>query len=217
MLVGCGQVVATSQTATPDGGAGKASDVDPETRGMAGFQGATSDTASADAAGSNGVGVDAATADAWTSTTGACDQTTVALGAAGDFAVLAASTVTNMGATTVTGNVGVSPGTSVTGIPPAAIVGSEHAGDQVAAAGAAAVGTAYDDAASRKLCPIMISGNLGGRTLGPGLYKSTSSLAISSGDLTLDAQGDPDAVFIFQMASTSPHRDRQPRSEGLRS
>ena len=47
-----------------------------------------------------------------------------------------------------------------------------------------------------------MSGNLGGQTLAPGLYKSTSSLAISSGDLTLDAQGDANAVFIFQMAST---------------
>ena len=47
-----------------------------------------------------------------------------------------------------------------------------------------------------------MSGNLGGQTLPPGLYKSTSSLAISSGDLTLDAQGDANAVFIFQMAST---------------
>src|SRR5207302_63468 len=47
-----------------------------------------------------------------------------------------------------------------------------------------------------------VAGNLGGQTLTPGLYKSTSSLEISSGDLTLDAQGDVNAVFIFQMAST---------------
>jgi hypothetical protein len=47
-----------------------------------------------------------------------------------------------------------------------------------------------------------VAGNLGGQTLTPGLYKSTSSLEISSGDLTLDAQGDANAVFIFQMAST---------------
>jgi hypothetical protein len=49
---------------------------------------------------------------------------------------------------------------------------------------------------------VTVAGNLGGRTLAPGLYLSTSSLEISSGDLTLDAQGDEDAVFIFQMAST---------------
>src|SRR5678809_1805736 len=61
---------------------------------------------------------------------------------------------------------------------------------------------AYNDAAGRTVGAITVAGNLGGQTLTPGLYKSTSSLAISSGDLTLDAQGDPNAVFIFQMAST---------------
>jgi hypothetical protein len=61
---------------------------------------------------------------------------------------------------------------------------------------------AYNDAAGRNVAPVTVAGNLGGLTLPPGLYKSTSSLAISSGDLTLDAQGDPNAVFIFQMAST---------------
>src|SRR5213075_3440594 len=63
------------------------------------------------------------------------------------------------------------------------------------------VTTAFNDAAART-CVITVAGNLGGSTLAPGLYKSTSTLAISSGDLTLDAQGDANAVFIFQMAST---------------
>jgi hypothetical protein len=62
--------------------------------------------------------------------------------------------------------------------------------------------TAYNDAAGRIIGAIALAGNLGGQTLTPGLYKSTSSLEISSGDLTLDAQGDVNAVFIFQMAST---------------
>src|SRR5206468_11179690 len=61
---------------------------------------------------------------------------------------------------------------------------------------------AYNDAAGRTEGAIGVAGNLGGQTLTPGLYKSTSSLEISSGDLTLDAQGDPNAVFIFQMGST---------------
>jgi hypothetical protein len=61
--------------------------------------------------------------------------------------------------------------------------------------------TAYNDAAGRTVNPITVSGNIGGQTLTPGLYKSTSTLAISSGDLTLDAQGDANAVFIFQIAS----------------
>jgi hypothetical protein len=61
--------------------------------------------------------------------------------------------------------------------------------------------TAYNDAAGRTTAPVTVSGNIGGQTLTPGLYKSTSTLAISSGDLTLDAQGDANAVFIFQIAS----------------
>ena len=62
--------------------------------------------------------------------------------------------------------------------------------------------TAYNDAAGRSVGAVTVAGNLGGQTLTPGRYKSTSSLEISSGDLTLDAQGDANAVFIFQMAST---------------
>src|SRR6185436_12011883 len=62
--------------------------------------------------------------------------------------------------------------------------------------------TAYKDAAERTVGALTVAGNLGGLTLPPGLYKSTSSLEISSGDLTLDAQGDENAVFIFQMVST---------------
>jgi hypothetical protein len=63
--------------------------------------------------------------------------------------------------------------------------------------------TAYNDAAARTLCRITVSTiNLGGRTLTPGLYFSASGLEISSGTLTLDAQGDPNAVFIFQSATT---------------
>ncbi len=138
----------------------------------------------------------------WTFTTGACSLTPVALGSAGTFVVLAGSTVTNTGPTSVTGDLGVSPGTAVTGFPPGTIIGAQHDGDPTAAQAIADMTIAYNDTAGRSLCPIGVAGNLGGMTLAPGLYKSTSSLAVSSGDLTLDAQGDPDAVFIFQMAST---------------
>ena len=126
----------------------------------------------------------------------------VALGAAGAFAVLAGATVTNTGATGLTGDLGVSPGTAVTGFPPGTLTGAIHAGDPASAAAMADLTTAYNDAAGRTLAPVTIAGNLGGMTLSPGLYKSTSSLEISSGDLTLDARGNPNAVFIFQMAST---------------
>jgi hypothetical protein len=131
-----------------------------------------------------------------------CDQAPVELGAAADFVVLAGSTVTSTGPTSVTGDLGVSPGTAVTGFGPGTLVGVQHAGDPTAALGEADLTIAYNDAAGRTLCPVAVAGNLGGQTLAPGLYKSTSSLEISSGDLTLDAQGDPNAVFIFQMAST---------------
>lgn len=139
----------------------------------------------------------------WTFKTSACAQLPVALGAAGNFVVLAGSTVTSTGPTSVTGDLGVSPGTAVTGFPPGTVVGGAvHAGDPAAAMAIASLTVAYDDAAARTLCAVTVAGNLGGQTLTPGLYKSTSSLEITSGDLTLDAQGDGDAVFIFQMAST---------------
>jgi hypothetical protein len=138
----------------------------------------------------------------WTFTTGACSQGTVDLRTAGRFGVLASSTVTSTGPTSVTGDLGVSPGTAITGFPPGILVGTKHAGNPTAARAAADLVTAYNDAAGRVGCAVTVAGNLGGMTLAPGLYKSTSSLAISSGDLTLDAQGDGDAIFIFQMAST---------------
>ena len=140
----------------------------------------------------------------WTFTTAATSvsQTSVDLGDAASYAVLAGSTVTNTGATSLTGDLGVSPGTAVTGFPPGTLTGTIHAGDAAAVLAMAAMTTAYNDAAGRTLGPVTVAGNLGGLTLPPGLYKSTSSLSISSGDLTLDAQGDSNAVFIFQMAST---------------
>jgi hypothetical protein len=120
----------------------------------------------------------------------------------GTFEILAGSTVTNTGATSVTGDLGVSPGTAVTGFPPGILTGTLHAGDPTAAQAQLALTAAYNDAAGRSVGAIGVAGNLGGRTLAPGVYKSTSSLEISSGDLTLDAKGNADAVFIFEMAST---------------
>jgi hypothetical protein len=174
------------------------------TVGTAGTAGSTgSDAAVTGSAGGTG---DAA-ADLATT---ACRQTPVALGTAANFAVLAGATITNTGLTTVTGDVGVSPGTAITGFPPGATVGIQHAGDPTAAQAEADLKTAFDDAAGRTLCSVMVVGNLGGKTLSPGLYTSTTSLEISAGDLTLDARGDPDAVFIFQMTTTlTTTADRQ--------
>src|SRR5256885_2062058 len=140
----------------------------------------------------------------WSFTTAAtpAGQAPVALGAASTFAVLAGSTVTSTGATTVNGDLGLSPGTAVTGFPPGTVNGTIYAGNPAAAQAQLDLTAAYNDAAGRTLGAITLPGNLGGQTLTPGLYKSTSSLEISSGDLTLDAQGDANAVFIFQMASS---------------
>jgi hypothetical protein len=160
---------------------------------------ATITTAAKDVAGNS-----LATPYVWNFTTSATSGSpgAVALGSAGAFAVLAGSTVTSSGATALTGDLGVSPGTAVTGFPPGTMTGATHAGDATSATAMTDLTTAYNDAAGRTLAPVTIAGNLGGLTLPPGLYKSTSSLSISSGDLTLDAQGDANAVFIFQMAST---------------
>ncbi len=127
----------------------------------------------------------------------------VTLNGAAAFAVLAGSAVTSTGATQITGDVGLSPGSSLGGFPPGIIVGTKHVNDPTASQAKLDLTAAYNDAAGRT-APDMVtlSGNLGGLTLTPGLYKSTSSFAISSGDLTFDAKGDANAVFILQMAST---------------
>src|SRR5438128_9254093 len=101
----------------------------------------------------------------------AASQAPVSLGSAANFAVLAGSTVTNTGASQVTGDLGVSPGTAVTGFPPGTVSGTIHAGDPTAAQAIADLTTAFGDAAGRSLGPITVAGNLGGQTLGPGLYK----------------------------------------------
>jgi hypothetical protein len=133
--------------------------------------------------------------------TSSCVQTIIALGTAANFEVLAGSGVSNTGKTNVTGDLGVSPGTAVTGFPPGTVSGAMHLGDATAATAQGDLTTAYNNAQGLTLCPNTVSGDLGGLTLAPGLYKSTSSLAIT-GTLTLDAQGNANAVFIFQIAST---------------
>jgi hypothetical protein len=128
-------------------------------------------------------------------------QAPVGLGTATSFAVLAGSTVTNTGPSTISGDLGVSPGSAVTGFPPGTVTGGViHASDAVAAQAQNDLTTAYNDAAGRGPATGE-SGDLTGQTLTAGVYKSTSSLGLT-GTVTLDAQGDPNAVFIFQVAST---------------
>ncbi len=128
-------------------------------------------------------------------------QAPVSLGSAANFAILAGATVTSTGATQVVGNLGLSPGTSVMGFPPGIVTGTIFADDPTSAQAITDLNTAFNDAAGRTEDPVTVAGNIGGQTLAPGLYKSTSSLAVSSGILTLDGQGNANAVFIFQVAS----------------
>ncbi|MDH2430508.1 ice-binding family protein [Sphaerisporangium sp. TRM90804] len=125
----------------------------------------------------------------------------VVLGTAADFGVLAGSTVTNTGATIVTGDLGVSPGATVTGFPPGTVIGVIHAGDAAAAQAQADLTLAYNDAVSRTP-DATIATELGGTTVLPGVYNSAAGTFQLTGNVTLDAQGDPDAVFIFQAATT---------------
>lgn len=130
-------------------------------------------------------------------------QPTVQMAGASTLAVLAGSAISSTGATKITGDMGLSPGTSVGGFPPGILIGTQHINDNIATQAKLDLTAAYNDAAGRTATDIVtLSGNIGGLTLTPGLYKSTSSLAISSGDLTFNANGNPNAVFIIQIAST---------------
>jgi type VI secretion system secreted protein VgrG len=129
-------------------------------------------------------------------------QAPVGLGTAGTFGVLAGTTVTNTGPSTISGNLGVSPGTAVTGFPPGTVSnGTIHSADGVAAGAQSDLTTAYNDAAGRSPTANVPAFIGAGQTLTPGVYKASSSLDVG-GALTLDADGDPDAVFIFQAPST---------------
>jgi Ice-binding-like len=126
----------------------------------------------------------------------------VGLGTAGSFAVLAGTTVTNTGPSVISGDLGVSPGTAVTGFPPGIVSnGTIHSADGVAGGAQSDLTTAYNDAAGRSPTANVPAFIGAGQTITPGVYKASSSLDVG-GSLTLDAGGDPNAVFIFQAPST---------------
>ncbi len=149
-------------------------------------------------------------------------QAKVNLNSAGDYVILAGSGVSNVPTSAITGNIGLSPaaGTFLTGfslILPAGgasstsaqVTGSLFASNYAVptpsnlTTAKGDLTTAYNDAAGRTCTDIvLIAGNIGGLTLTPGLYKSSGALEISSGNLTFDAMGDANAVFIIQIAST---------------
>src|SRR5580658_7839980 len=130
-----------------------------------------------------------------------CGQVPVPLASAASYAVLASSTVTSTGATALTGDLGLSPGTSVTGFPPGTITGTKNVTSPGSKGAMANLSVAFGNASGRSNCAVTVAGNIGGQTLTAGLYKSTSSLAISSGDLTLSGSGNSNGVFVFQVAS----------------
>lgn len=135
----------------------------------------------------------------WTFTTG---QAPINLGTAGTYGILGGSTVTNIGPTNIVGDIGVSPGTAITGFPPGTLTGVIHAGDAVAATAKADLLAASTDAASR-LNANNLPGDISGLTITPGLYKNATSVLLGVGsNVTFDAKGDANAVFILQMGST---------------
>jgi hypothetical protein len=143
----------------------------------------------------------------WTfSTLAPLGPNTINLDCVEEFAIIAGSTVTNTGPTIIDGDLGLSPGSAVTGFPPGIIVnGALNINNSFANNGKNCLTSAYIDAAGRTLNVIvMATGELGGLTLAPGLYKAPGgSFGITSVDLTLDAQGDVNAVWIFQMPSST--------------
>jgi ice-binding like protein len=127
------------------------------------------------------------------------ETTPVNLGTAATFAVLGGQTVTNTGPTVVNGDLGVSPGTSITGFPPGVVNGTIHSADATAAQAQLDLTAAYNDAATRPSTGPLPAA-IGGLTFTPGVYTAPAAVGLT-GTVTLDAQGDPNAVFIFQIGS----------------
>ena len=119
------------------------------------------------------------------------------------FAVLGGSTVTNTNTpTTVNGDLGVSPGSAVTGFPPGVVTGGTiHAADAVAAQAQNDLTTTYNNLATTSCSTNLTGQDLGGKTLTPGVYCFSTSAQLT-GTLTLDAQGNSNALFLFKIGST---------------
>ncbi|MCH8495441.1 MAG: DUF3494 domain-containing protein [Balneolales bacterium] len=149
-------------------------------------------------------------------------QAGVNLNSAANYAILAGSEISNIPTSSVTGNIGISPASAsfITGFSmaytpgeaqstSAQVTGNIYASDYssptptVLTTAQGDLTIAYNNAAGRTSTDIvLVSGNIGGLTFTPGLYKSSGSLEISSGDLTFDAKGNANSVFIIQVAST---------------
>ena len=130
-------------------------------------------------------------------------QTAPALGAADTLSVLGASAITNTGSSVVTGDLGIWPnnGSSITGFPPGIVVGAVLPGNAVAMQAQSDLSSAYNDLAGRACDTVLTGIDLGDLVLSPGVYCFASTAQLT-GNLTLDAQGNADALFIFQIGSS---------------
>ena len=144
----------------------------------------------------------AATALAASSASAVSTATAPIMGTAAGYSVLAGSTVTNTGPSVLDGELGVSPGSAITGFSPGLAKGATHTADAAASQAQNDLTIAYNDAASAKTTNTIPNvGDLGGKTLVAGVYTSASSMMLT-GTVTLNGAGNPNAVFIFQAGST---------------
>ncbi len=125
----------------------------------------------------------------------------VQLGTAGTYSVLAGTTITNTGATTLAGDLGLSPGTSVTGFPPGIVDGTANITNSAAQTAETDTTSAYREAAGMTPATTEVA-DLAGLTLSPGIYAVPAGTSNLTGTLTLNGQGNPNAVFVFQLPST---------------
>jgi hypothetical protein len=123
------------------------------------------------------------------------------LGSADAFGVLGASAVTNTGPSVIWGDLGVYPGTSITGFPPGIVHGSTHNDDGVAMQAQADALAGYNFLAGLAPTGVLTGQDLGGKTLDQGVYFFASSAGLT-GQLTLDFQGLSNAMIVFQIGST---------------
>jgi hypothetical protein len=133
----------------------------------------------------------------------AAQASAVNLATASPFVVLGGSTDTNEGSSVLNGDLGLSPGTSLTGFNEAVVNGATHENDAVAAQAQSDLTTAYNVAAGQPISPgnDLTGTNLGNQKLTAGAYGFSSSAQLT-GQLTLDAQGNPNAQFVFVIGST---------------
>ena len=126
--------------------------------------------------------------------------TTVSLGSAGSYGVLAGAGVSNTGATTIIGDQGSSPSTTYSGFRKVTLTGATHLGDAAASTAQVDAESSYKNLVLQPSTQLIVA-DLGGQILAPGVYTTGANIGIT-GKLTLDAKGDPNAVFIFKAGST---------------